>query len=159
MAMLPVAMGAPPVEVEDAAVEEGETEPEAAVEVEVETDEVDAAVVWTATEPVEPEVVEAESVAAEGAEVAEAEAVVVASVRPSSPAEVAQALTLAGSWLYQAGIVPASISLLMEDSEAGSARSAYHDAGTAVARTVRMELGMLLRAAAALSASNSGLVM
>lgn len=50
MATLPVATGAPPVEVEDAAVAEEE-----------EPDEVDAAVVWTAAEPVEPEPVEADS--------------------------------------------------------------------------------------------------
>jgi hypothetical protein len=58
MATLPVATGAPPVEVEDAAVAE-EEELEAAVE--EEPDEVDAAVVWTAAEPVEPEPVEADS--------------------------------------------------------------------------------------------------
>jgi hypothetical protein len=57
MATLPVATGAPPVEVEDAAVAE-EEELEAAVE--EGPDEVDAAVVWTA-EPVEPEPVEADS--------------------------------------------------------------------------------------------------
>jgi hypothetical protein len=48
MATLPVAMGAPPVELADTAVAE-------------EPDEVDAAVVWTAAEPVEPEPVEADS--------------------------------------------------------------------------------------------------
>jgi hypothetical protein len=66
MATLPVATGAPPVEVEDAAVAE-EEELEAAEEEELEAaveekpDEVDAAVVWTAAEPVEPEPVEADS--------------------------------------------------------------------------------------------------
>jgi hypothetical protein len=74
MATLPVTTGAPPVEVEDAAVAE-EEELEAAEEEELEgaeeeeleaaveekPDEVDAAVVWTAAEPVEPEPVEADS--------------------------------------------------------------------------------------------------
>lgn len=163
MATLPVAMGAPPVEVEEAALEEGEAEPEAAVEVEPdevdavvvciaaeafepeadpEPDEVDAAGVWTAAEPFEPE--------AESAESAES-AVVVGAVKPSSPAEVAQALTLAGRLLYQAGIVPASISAIMEDCEAGLARSLYHDAGMAVSRTVKMELGTSERATSAAS--------
>lgn len=153
MATLPVAMGAPPVEVEEAALEEGEAEPEAAVE----PDEVDAAVVCIAAEPLEPEAVEAAVVwtaaepvepEVESAESAES-AVGVAAVRPSSPAEVAQALTLAGRLLYQAGIVPASISAIMEDCEAGLARSLYHDAGMAVSRTVKMELGTSERAAAA----------
>lgn len=34
---------------------------------------------------------------------------------------------------------------MIEEREESSRRSAYHDCGTAVARTVRMELGMLLR--------------
>lgn len=145
MATLPVATGAPPVEVEEAAMEEGEAEPEAAVE--VDPDEVDAAVVCIAAEPFEPEAVDAPAVwtAAEPVESAESaeSAVGVAAVRPNASAEVAQALTLAGSLLYQAGIVPASISAIMEDCEAGLAKSLYHDAGIAVSRTVKIELGTL----------------
>lgn len=58
------------------------------------------------------------------------------------PAEEAHAFTLAGRALYQAGIVPAAISLVMEERESELKISSYQDAGTAVARTVMMELGM-----------------
>lgn len=68
-------------------------------------------------------------------------AVAVAADRPNPPAEVAQALTLAGRLLYQAGKVPASISATMEDCAAGLVRASYHDWGMAVARTAWMELG------------------
>lgn len=64
----------------------------------------------------------------------------------SCPAEVAQALTLAGRLLYQAGKVPAWISLMTESREAELSISSYQEAGTAVSRTVRIEVGTLMMA-------------
>jgi hypothetical protein len=54
---------------------------------------------------------------------------------------VAQALTLLGRLLYQAGRVPASMSDMIEEREAGSMISFHQVAGMAVSMTVRIELG------------------
>jgi hypothetical protein len=131
----PVAIGAPPVEVED----EGEDF--------LVPDAPDAPVVVAAA------VLIVEAVLCAGTPVAGAleEAVPTAAEVCSAPMKLliklpsdeAQALTLLGRALYQAGMVPALISLSMEERNWDCRISLYHEAGMAVARTVRMECGML----------------
>lgn len=142
MATPAVAIGAPPVEVED----EGEEDLAVDAGVSDEDSEV-ILVVW-------PLAVEVIAVAAGVAVTAwvesfplSAPAAVGVGVAPiiswakTPPAEVAQALTLAGRLLYQAGMVPASIWLMMESREEGLRTSSYQEAGMAVSRTVMIEVG------------------
>lgn len=71
------------------------------------------------------------------------EAAVVAPTKFSAkpPWAEAQAFTLLGRATYQAGRVPASISLTIAEREVGSMISSYQEAGMAVSSTVRIELG------------------
>jgi hypothetical protein len=153
IATLPVAMGAPPVEVDEAAVAEAEAElepVEAEAESESDLDLAEVAVVSAAESVLAAPVEEASAtvfalataVVVESASAAVVAAAVAAATLKRS-AVLAHSLTLAGSLLYQAGIVPASMSAIILDSEVGLARSSYHEAGMAVSRTVKMELGTL----------------
>jgi hypothetical protein len=121
----PVATGAePPLEVAEAAAEEAEAAAE----------EAEGTALLTA------------ALAEEAAPLAAAS---VAEAWASKKALVAQALTLLGRLLYQAGRVPASICAIREERELGSMMSFKKLTGTAVSMTVRMELGTEARRAAA----------
>lgn len=133
----PVATGAePPLEVAEAAAEEAEAAAEEA--------EGTALLTAALAEEAEPLAVEPEPVA-----VAPLAAASVAEASASKKALVAQALTLLGRLLYQAGRVPASICAIREERELGSMMSFKKLTGTAVSMTVRMELGTEARRAAA----------
>lgn len=75
--------------------------------------------------------------------VVSSEAAVVAPTKFSTkpPWAEAQAFTLLGRSLYQAGRVPASISLMSAEREVASRISSYQESGMAVSSTVRIELG------------------
>jgi hypothetical protein len=165
----PVATGAPPVEVAEACADEAadEAEDEAEAALEVAAEEADKTTLLTAAlEPAEldePVAVAMATLAVPVAALASAVAVpvAVATAEPPSrasaklpPAEVAQALTLLGRLLYQAGMVPASISERMESREEGSMISLNQLVGMAVSMTARMEVGIESRRAVSSSVAD-----
>jgi len=173
----PVATGAPPVEVAEACADEAADEAcadeeadEAEAALEVVAEEADETRLLTAAlepaepaEPNEPVAVAMTTLAVPVAALASAVAmpVAVATAEPPSrasaklpPTLVAQALTLLGRLLYQAGMVPAAISEMMESWEDGSMNSLNQLLGMAVSMTVRMEVGIESRRAVSSSAAN-----
>lgn len=161
----PVATGAPPVEVAEACADEAADEAEAALEVAAE--EADKTTLLTAAlepaEPDEPVAVATATLAVPVAALASAVAMPVAVAtaelpsRASAklpPAVVAQALTLLGRLLYQAGMVPAWISEMMESREEGSMISLNQLVGMAVSITARMEVGIESRRAVSSSVAD-----
>lgn len=154
MATPAVARGAPPVEVDDegvvdldgdAAVSEAEESGEVFVVGALERDVVAVVAAVATGVAVTAWVGSIRFVSRLPPAVGVAVAVAVAPSMPSNmafPAEVAHALTLAGRLLYQAGKVPAWISLMIESREAELSISSYQEAGTAVSMTDRIETGM-----------------